>query len=196
MAIRKDTIVAIAAKDSPGISLHNIDPSFAPQTLTSDASQPVNIENHTWANYFAAAYKGTCELLDQKKIGNMPPGLNVMVHGEVPLGSGLSSSAALVVSSALACLLAADAHTQVTKSELAEFTCTCERYVGTLGGGMDQAISVMGNRGGATHIDFNPISIDNVSLPSDAVFVIANSLTPSMKAETAAMRYNMRVMEC
>jgi len=35
-----------------------------------------------------------------------------------------------------------------------------------------------------------------VVLPEGAVFVIANSLTVSNKAETAAGRYNMRVVEC
>ena len=33
-------------------------------------------------------------------------------------------------------------------------------------------------------------------LPQGATFVIANSLTVSAKAETAAARYNMRVVEC
>ena len=36
----------------------------------------------------------------------------------------------------------------------------------------------------------------DVSLPEGATFVIANSLTVSAKAETAATRYNMRVVEC
>lgn len=39
-------------------------------------------------------------------------------------------------------------HTQ----EVAEFTCTCERYVGTESGGMDQAISVMGLPGTALKV--------------------------------------------
>ena len=33
-------------------------------------------------------------------------------------------------------------------------------------------------------------------LPPGATFVIANSLTRSAKAETAAKNYNMRVVEC
>ena len=36
----------------------------------------------------------------------------------------------------------------------------------------------------------------DVKLPEGATFVIANSLTISNKAETAATRYNMRVVEC
>ena len=40
------------------------------------------------------------------------------------------------------------------------------------------------------------IRASDVVLPEGAVFVIGNSLTVSNKAETAAGRYNMRVVEC
>ena len=43
---------------------------------------------------------------------------------------------------------------------------------------------------------FLQIAASDVVLPEGAVFVIANSLTVSNKAETAAGRYNMRVVEC
>lgn len=41
--------------------------------------------------------------------------------------------------------------------EVAEFACTCERYVGTQSGGMDQAISIMGMNGVAKLINFHPV---------------------------------------
>ena len=41
--------------------------------------------------------------------------------------------------------------------EVAEFACTCERYVGTQSGGMDQAISMMGMPGVAQLINFHPV---------------------------------------
>jgi galactokinase len=41
--------------------------------------------------------------------------------------------------------------------EVAEFACTCERYVGTQSGGMDQAISIMGMNGVAKLINFDPV---------------------------------------
>lgn len=41
--------------------------------------------------------------------------------------------------------------------EVAEFACTCERYVGTQSGGMDQAISMMGMPGVAQLINFDPV---------------------------------------
>ena len=40
------------------------------------------------------------------------------------------------------------------------------------------------------------VRAEAVKLPPGAVFVIANSLTPSLKAETASTHYNMRVVEC
>jgi galactokinase len=41
--------------------------------------------------------------------------------------------------------------------DIATFTAKCEKYVGTESGGMDQAISLMGQTGVAKMIDFNPV---------------------------------------
>lgn len=78
---------------------------------------------------------------------------------ESETGSGLSSSSALVCSSAIAILTAHNVLKQVTQSELAEFTCWCERYSGTESGGMDQAISIMAKTGFAKLIEFNPVRL-------------------------------------
>lgn len=73
-------------------------------------------------------------------------------------GGGLSSSAAIVCSSALAVAAALGLTADLTKGAVAEFTCTSERYVGVTSGGMDQAISVMGMPGVALLVEFNPVS--------------------------------------
>ena len=41
--------------------------------------------------------------------------------------------------------------------ELATFTASCEKYVGTESGGMDQAISIMGAPGIAKLVEFDPV---------------------------------------
>jgi N-acetylgalactosamine kinase len=79
----------------------------------------------------------------------------VLVHGVVPTGSGLSSSAAIVCASSLAILAAHGI--SLTKAEVAEFACLAERYVGVSSGGMDQAISMMGMPGVAKLVEFNPV---------------------------------------
>lgn len=114
----------------------------------------------------------------------------------MPLGSGLSSSAALVCASALSVLAAHGLESRVTRGDVATFAAACERYVGTESGGMDQAASIMGESGKAKLVHFNPVRVEDVALPEGAAFVIANSLAVSKKAETADARYNLRVVEC
>ena len=60
---------------------------------------------------------------------------------------------------------------------------------------MDQAISVHGIRGYASHIEFNPLKATPVQLPAGGVFVISNSFYQAPKAVTAATGYNLRVVE-
>ena len=74
--------------------------------------------------------------------------LQILVHGTVPQGSGLSSSSALVVAVSIA-ILGAYGAGGVPQPDVAAFTCTCERHVGVASGGMDQAISVMARPGAA-----------------------------------------------
>lgn len=62
--------------------------------------------------------------------------------------------------------------------DVAEFTTTCERYVGTESGGMDQAISMMGMPQIAKLIEFNPVSCHYLCCPlhTNAVVLIPGDL--------------------
>ena len=194
MAIKLSTLIAVR-KHGEGLVIANVNPEYQERVESVDPAKPVDKENHSWVNYFLAGYKGVFEeLARQGKPAPEAVGLQIMVDGRVPAGSGLSSSSAFVVASAMAVTAAYGIH--FTKLEVAEFTRVCEQHVGTMSGGMDQAISVMGEEGVAKLIDFNPVKASDVKLPASCTFVIANSLTVSKKAETAAGRYNLRVLEC
>jgi len=68
---------------------------------------------------------------------------------------------------------------------------------GTACGGMDQTISIFGEKNIAKLIEFNPVlSAVDVKVPDSVALVIANSLTPSPKLLTIGTRYNKRVVEC
>ncbi|KAK9826693.1 hypothetical protein WJX74_010258 [Apatococcus lobatus] len=194
MALRQDTIVAIR-KAGDQLVITNIKSSEYPDyTFSVDPSQKVDADNHAWANYYLAAYKGCFEYLESKGKAPPPAGLQVMVDGIVPLGSGLSSSAAITCSSAFATLAAHGLN--APQGDAATFTAKCEKYVGTESGGMDQAVSIMGKPNTAMLVEFNPVRATDVVLPAGATFVIANSLTVSSKQETGATRYNLRTVEC
>lgn len=72
-------------------------------------------------------------------------GLQAAVLGTVPPSAGLSSSSALVCAAVLA---AAQMYgLEKTKKQLAELAASSERYIGTQGGGMDQAIAFLATPG-------------------------------------------------
>lgn len=61
---------------------------------------------------------------------------------------------------------------------------------------MDQAISVYGKRGTACVVEFKPsLNVRDVSLPSNAVLVVANSMVASDKVSTADTNFNLRLLE-
>jgi N-acetylgalactosamine kinase len=198
MAIRQDTIIAIRKKTKGSeklIKIANVDDKYTTCTYPADPNQEVDLKNHKWGHYFICGYKGFFEYAKSKGMDlGAPVGLDVIVDGTVPTGSGLSSSAAFVCSATIAIMAVYDAN--FAKKEVAQLTCECERHIGTQSGGMDQAISVMAQSGFAELIDFNPIKATDVQLPAGGTFVIAHSLAESQKAVTAATNYNNRVVEC
>lgn len=116
----------------------------------------------------------------------------VLVSGNIPPASGLSSSSALVSSALLAVSYANQL--PLDKQQLATKAAKCERFIGTCGGGMDQAIAFLAEKNTAQYIQWNPLQSTTIHLPKQAVFVIANSLTEANKAATSD--FNQRVIEC
>lgn len=143
-----------------------------------------------WYNYFLCGVRGVQDHLGN----NIPtPGMFVAVSGNIPPASGLSSSSALVSAAVLA-----SAHIQglpLSAQLLATIAAQCELYIGTQGGGMDQAIAFLAKQGCAQFIQFHPkLSAQPVKLPNNAIFVVANSLAEMNKAATSD--FNERVVEC
>lgn len=196
MAIGLDAVVAYGVNETSGkIRVGNANPEYTEKTFGTSPDQDVDTSSLHWTNYVMCGYKGVFDFLEESGGKSVEPvGLDLMIDGTVPTGSGLSSSSALCCASALAVM---SAHgLSFTKGEIADFTCKCERYSGTQSGGMDQAISIMGEAGVAKLVDFNPIQTNDVYLPENCAFVIGNCLAVSNKAETAHERYNLRVVEC
>lgn len=198
MAIGYDVVVAVSPMPSTSSSssvaelhLANTDPKYGPRTVPANHEDiAIDPAEHSWTNYFLAGYKGLMES-SYARTTRVTGSTAMLVDGQVPAGSGLSSSSALVCAAAVAAMHLAGV--SVPPAELADLTALCERYTGVQGGGMDQAISIMGRPGSAMFIDFDPVTATPVPLPDSAVFVVANSSVPANKIVS---QYNVRVLEC
>ena len=191
MAIDRDFVFVLASNSAQTVHLQNEDPAFS--TRAFDAAFPVApYQQGDWGNYVKAAVHGILEagLVDP----NHALGFDTIIGGTIPESAGLSSSSALVVASALA-FLAANTIT-VDKKSLADLLARAERYVGSEGGGMDQAVSLLAEAGKALKIDFFPLRTKATPLPDDIVFVVCNSLIRAPKSENVRYAYNRRVVEC
>ncbi|CAN0840990.1 GAL1 [Linum grandiflorum] len=210
MAIRRDTIVAIRKNNKDGeklVRIANVDEKkYSMCTYPANPNQEIDLKKHKWGHYFICGYKGYSEYAKAKRkdvgasVGDNvffdeSLGLDVMIHGTVPIGSGFSSSTALVCSSTIS-LMAAFGVT-FPKKEVAQLTSDCERYLGIQPGfGIDQEISAMAKAGYAEQIEFNPVRSTDVQLPKGGTFVIAHSLVNPNKSVTASTNYNTRTVEC
>ena len=114
---------------------------------------------------------------------------NIYIRSTVPEGGGLSSSAALEVSSALAFL----AGRIIQPLELARLCQRAEReFVGMPCGIMDQYISVFGKAHAAVKIDCRSLESEAVDLPEVEILAV-NTM---VKHELGQSAYRQRVQEC
>ncbi len=117
-------------------------------------------------------------------------GANLLIRSTVPDGSGLSSSAALEVASALALL----AGREFDPLELAKLCQRAERnFVGMPCGIMDQYISVFGRAHSAVEIDCRSLGHRLVELPEGITFIAVNTM---VKHALSGSAYHDRVREC
>ncbi len=106
----QDTVVALRRTSGAKLRIANVAGAKYPLVeFSADPAQDVDRAHHSWANYFLCGYKGVHDYLAARgggaPGGGATGGLEVMVDGRVPTGSGLSSSSALVCASALAVMV-------------------------------------------------------------------------------------------
>ncbi|XP_057693054.1 N-acetylgalactosamine kinase isoform X1 [Corythoichthys intestinalis] len=188
MAIEQNIFAAVSVNNLGTIQLANINPLYNNITVSCSEEIVIDRTNPKWYYYFLCGVKGI-----QEKFGiTRLPGMSCVIDGNVPPSSGLSSSSALVCCAGLVTMEANQK--SLSKLALAEICAKCERYIGTEGGGMDQSISFLAEKGTAKLIEFEPLRAIDVQLPAGAVFVISNCCLEMNKA--ASSHFNIRVVEC
>jgi len=139
-----------------------------------------------WSDYpFGVAVK-----LEQA--GHRLRGANLLVWGEVPVGAGLSSSAAIEVATAYA-LMDLSGH-PIDREEMARICQKAENeFVGGKCGIMDQFISLHGRKGHALMLDCRSLEYELIPIPNDIALVMCNTM---VKHSVASGEYNNRRAEC
>src|SRR4051794_14132570 len=140
---------AAAAPRSDGVVRVTSSDVGAPWTGEIGSLGPGAVDG--WAAYVAGV------LWALREQGHPVPGMDVLVHGTVPLGAGLSSSAALECSVAMAaCALLS---IEVDEAERRRLVAACVRaeteFAGAPTGGMDQSVSLLAAEGAALLVDFD-----------------------------------------
>lgn len=189
MAIDRSVLVAGAPREDRCVELANLDRAFPPRRYELE-ERIAPFPAGDWGNYSKAAAQGLLGSLGKSALH----GGEFLVAGNIPPAAGLSSSAALVVASALALLEVNEC--EIAAPALAELMASAERYVGTLSGGMDQAICLLGQAGHALRIDFEPLRTRAVPVGPGFAFVVCDSLVAADKSGAARAAYNHRVIEC
>ena len=119
-------------------------------------------------------------------------GARLQIRGEVPIGSGLSSSAAIEV--ATACALTANSGLKIDPRELAVLCQRAENeFVGARVGIMDQFISLFGQAQKALLLDCRSLEFRLLPLPDNVRLIICNTM---VKHALASSAYNERRAQC
>ncbi|CAI3938018.1 Galactokinase (GalK) (PDB:1PIE) [Commensalibacter communis] len=151
-----------------------------------ELNKPITHSENSWANYVRGVFKYIQEVHPDFT------GVDLVIHGNVPLGAGLSSSAALEVS--VATTLKTLYNLTIDPKELAKICQRAEnQFVGMNCGIMDQFISTLGEKDHALLIDCRSLETKSIPIPSDLSVVIINS---NVKHGLVDSEYNLRRQQC
>jgi galactokinase len=183
MAINRDLWLALRARPDQRVRLWSLDFNEGNE-FELDAVMP-DSEGH-WSNYL----RGVAAHLAARQ--PLRYGFDAVLHGTVPIGSGLSSSAALEVATAVA--LAAVNGLELTPAEIARITQQAENaFVGVPCGIMDQFVSAAAQKDHALLLDCRSLETEQVALPRDLRIVVSES---GVSRSLAGVGYRERRAAC
>jgi galactokinase len=184
MAIERETLVAAAARTDRTVRVYSLN---LDEEVEFNLDRPGPRRRGLWLDYV----EGVAHALESR--GAALAGADLIIETDVPVGAGLSSSAALEVSVGMALLRVSGAEvdgvTLALAGQQAEHT-----YVGTMCGIMDQFVVTLGRAGHALLIDCRTLESESVPLDTrETAIVICDT---GVKHELSSSEYNVRREEC
>lgn len=185
LAINRAAWIALRPRDDRRVSVFSVDYNETREFSLDDLRNEKN-ENAGWIEYL----KGTAWSLQDA--GLALTGWEGVLQGDVPLGAGLSSSAALEMATARA--FAAVGNLDWNPATMAKLGQRAEnKWVGVNCGIMDQLISAAGRENHALLIDCRSLDCQSVPFPAGVAVVVLDTSTRRGLVDSA---YNERRSQC
>ena len=177
--------IAFLAAPSPDTTCRVYDAKFKDE-VTFDVRSPTPSPQKPWANYIKGVLSGL------QKHGRTDRGFSALVQGDIPIGAGLSSSAALEIASGLAlCELYG---IRLDSLDLARIAQAAEHtFVGVKCGLLDQISSLYGREEHVVMCDFRSLHVEALPTGADACFLMCNT---RVKHALVDGEYNERRARC
>ncbi len=184
MAIDRWTEVAVSPRDDQTVRAYS---SVFDEFVTFEMPPDAPPRSGGWRDYVV----GVVTMLARR--GSLGNGFDLAIGGDVPLGGGLSSSAALEVSLALA--LVQMYGIEMSDVALVQLCQEAEHaFVGTHCGIMDQYVALMARKGTALLLDVAALDHRYVPLALDGVTLL--TVDSGVRRSLAQSAYNVRRQEC
>lgn len=200
LPIARETFFCLSPRSDNRIVARNLSPAYPDSDFSIENELPlsargrwmdfiesISLERGHWCNYLKA---GILKLQDANPSTPLR-GMNVVVDGDIPARSGLSSSSTLVVGAMMA--LCYVNNVTISPFEQIELCGEGEWYVGTRGGCGDHAAMILGRLNRITHTGFKPLSASYCPLPPEVDVIIAQSGIQAAKAAGARETFNSRI---
>ena len=183
-AIDKAAYIAISLRNDDEIHLVAMDLN---QKFSVNLKDLHPVGDISWPNYIL----GSAAQFIQR--GIKLPGFNAILTSTVPIGAGLSSSAAVECATVFA--LNELLQTNIEKLEMVKMAQKAEHeYAGVMCGIMDQFASMMGKKDYLIKLDCRSLEYEYVPFKLDGIKVLL--LNTSVKHSLASSEYNNRRKEC
>ncbi len=183
-AIDKAAYIAISLRTDDEIHLTDLDLN---ETFSTTVSALKPIGDISWPNYILGA---AAQFLKR----NIPlTGFNAVLTSDVPIGAGLSSSAAVECATVFA--LNHLLETNISRIEMVSMAQKAEHeYAGVMCGIMDQFASMMGKAKQVIKLDCRSLTYEYVPFKLDGIKIVL--LNTNVKHSLASSEYNTRRLEC
>lgn len=182
-AVDRAIYLAVAPSAGFGVTITSLD---FKDSLHFDSQRPTRSDK-SWANYLIGMVN------ELRKAGYNINGFNCVYAGDIPIGAGMSSSAA--VEAGLGFALNAIFDLGIDRAELARIAQRSENeFVGVRCGIMDQFANLLSMGKSALHLDCRSLKYEHIPFISkDLEFLLCDT---GVKHSLASSEYNLRREQC